>query len=71
LNARRAETERRGGWNKHHAWRLFIERLGRCLDKACAIRAGEHGATDEAAANELAELLVGVFCVSQRACAPR
>lgn len=59
-----ALTTRLGEWNVYHAWRLFIDRLAQCLKKACAIRAGEHDQTDEAAAQELATLLADVFCVN-------
>lgn len=52
-----------GEWDAYHAWRLYIERLALGLTRACAIRAGAHGGSDEAAADELACILTDVFCV--------
>jgi hypothetical protein len=46
------------------AWLFFVSRLAECLAKACAIRAGEHGASDEAAASELGALMADVLCVN-------
>ena len=66
LNRSHARRLRAGITGPRHdsAWLFFVARLAECLAKACAIRAGEHGASDEAAASELGSLLADVICVN-------
>ena len=52
------------------AWKLYICRLGECLQKANEIKAGAHEPYDEDAALELGSLLGDVFSVNHYMHAP-